>query len=177
MSRRGFFKYCLVWDKAMCGSFQNAKFMPLQIHEDVVVFSKSNLAKMKFNPQKRKGRMRVKGRPNNKGKETTPNFSGLKDGYFYINDEYFPTSILNFSNAVQINKFHPTQKSEDLFRYLIQTYSNEDDLIFDGYSGSGTTAAACIKEKRRFIGSELNKEYFDLSMKRLKEIMSKPELF
>ena len=60
---------------------------------------------------------------------------------------------------------------------LILTYSNENDLVFDGYSGSGTTAAACIKEKRRFIGSELSKEYFDKSVERLELLRSQPELF
>jgi site-specific DNA-methyltransferase (adenine-specific) len=55
-------------------------------------------------------------------------------------------------------------------RYLILTYSNKGETIFDGYSGSGTTAEACIIEGRKFIGSELSKEYFDKSVLRLKSV-------
>ena len=65
------------------------------------------------------------------------------------------------------DSFHPTQKPVDLLRYLIRTYSNEGDTILDNCMGSGTTAVACIKEKRHFIGFELNKEYFDKACKRI----------
>ena len=94
-----------------------------------------------------------------------------KDGLKY------PKSIVKFNCVDRANQLHPTQKPIDLFRWLIKTYSNEGDTVFDGYSGSGTTAAACIKEKRRFIGSELNKEYYDLSVKRLTEMSMQTELF
>lgn len=47
-----------------------------------------------------------------------------------------------------------------------------------GYGGQiEAVLNPCLKEKRRFIGSELSKEYFDLSVKRLEEIRAKPELF
>ena len=114
---------------------------------------------------------------------------GRKDGYsssnygdykptISRNNEYHPQSVLDFSNGDKtIESEHPTQKPLSLIRYLVRTYSNENDLVFDGYSGSGTTAAACIKEKRRFIGAEMNKEYFDLSIKRLDDLKKQPELF
>ena len=50
-------------------------------------------------------------------------------------------------------------------------------LIFDPYSGSGTTAIASFNEKRQFIGTELSKEYFDASIKRLKEHQSQTTMF
>lgn len=49
--------------------------------------------------------------------------------------------------------------------------------MFDGYMGSGTTAMACIAEKRNFIGSELNKEYFELATKRIETELLQPKLF
>jgi len=84
---------------------------------------------------------------------------------------------LTFSNASQTGKIHPTQKPIDLFRYLIETYSNEDELVFDGYSGSGTCALACIEQKRNFIGSELSSDYFNDSMKRINLALSQTKLF
>ena len=47
---------------------------------------------------------------------------------------------------------HPTQKPVALFRYLIETYTNKDDLVLDNCIGSGTTVVACIETDRRFIG-------------------------
>ena len=46
--------------------------------------------------------------------------------------------------------------------------TSEDDTVLDNCMGSGTTAIACIKEKRHFVGFELNKEYFDKACKRIK---------
>ena len=76
------------------------------------------------------------------------------------------------SNVLEYSKetdgFHPTQKPVALIRDLIQTYTNEGDTVLDNCMGSGTTAIACIKEKRHFIGFELSKEYFDKAQRRIK---------
>lgn len=67
------------------------------------------------------------------------------------------------------NKLHPTQKPLELIeRYVIQ-HSNENDIILDPFMGSGTTAIACIKNNRNFIGFENNEEYYKISIDRLKK--------
>jgi len=65
-------------------------------------------------------------------------------------------------------RIHPTQKSLEVFSSLIQIHSNPGDMILDPFSGSGTTALACRNLGRRFIGSEIDKEYFDKAVERLK---------
>lgn len=72
---------------------------------------------------------------------------------------------------------HPTQKPVDMFRYLVQASSNEGDTVLDPFMGSGTTAVACIKEKRHYIGFELNKEYYDKSLKRIDAVKRQLTLF
>jgi DNA modification methylase len=72
---------------------------------------------------------------------------------------------------------HPTQKPVDMFRYLIQASSNEGDTVLDPFMGSGTTAVACIKEKRHFIGFELNKEYYDKACLRIDAVKRQLTLF
>lgn len=72
---------------------------------------------------------------------------------------------------------HPTVKPLLLIKRLVELLTNENDLVFDGYSGSGTTAAVCINEKRNFIGSELDKDYFDVSTQRLIDMLKQPNLF
>lgn len=73
--------------------------------------------------------------------------------------------------------FHPTVKSSNMCRWLIKNSTEEGETVFDGYAGSGTTAFACHKEKRNFIGSELKKEYFDKALKRLKAEQSQLTIF
>ena len=75
------------------------------------------------------------------------------------------------------SKIHPTQKPVDLIAYLIRTYTNEGELVLDNCMGSGTTAIACIKERRHFIGFELNKEYYEKSLKRIENEKSQLKLF
>ena len=66
-------------------------------------------------------------------------------------------------------RFHPTQKSLPLFEELIEKHSNEGDLVLDCFLGSGTTALAAHNTNRKFIGCELDEEYYNKTMNRLKE--------
>ena len=63
---------------------------------------------------------------------------------------------------------HPAIFPELLVRDHINSWSNEGDIVLDPFMGSGTTAIACIKERRHFIGFELSKEYFDKAVRRIK---------
>ena len=82
-----------------------------------------------------------------------------------------PEGAKSLSNVLEFSKdtdgFHPTQKPVALIRRLVLTYTNEGDTVLDNCMGSGTTAIACIKERRHFIGFELSKEYFDKAVKRI----------
>lgn len=60
---------------------------------------------------------------------------------------------------------------------LIAASTKEGDTVLDPFMGSGTTAIACIKEKRNFIGFELNKEYYDKACKRIKLEQAQLNLF
>lgn len=67
------------------------------------------------------------------------------------------------------NKLHPTQKPLDMFEYLIKKFSNENDIIFDAFAGSGTTAIASINTNRKWVCIEKEKEYYDIAIKRIQE--------
>lgn len=64
---------------------------------------------------------------------------------------------------------HPTIKPEELVRKLIRNSSRENDLVLDCFMGSGTAAVCCIKEKRNYIGFEINKNFYETCLKRIKE--------
>jgi len=74
-------------------------------------------------------------------------------------------------------RFHPTQKPTQIICQLLNYYTKENDLIFDPFMGSFTTAIACHRLKRRFIGAELDKGYFEKGSKRLAEELSQLSIF
>ena len=74
-------------------------------------------------------------------------------------------------------RIHPTQKPVELMVQLIAASTKEGDTVLDPFMGSGTTAIAAIREKRNFIGFELNKEYYDKACKRIKLEQAQLTLF
>lgn len=166
-SNRKMWRYNLVWKKGeRCSGFLNANRMPLRNHEDIVIFYDKLPT---YNPQMRMGF------PNH----TRGHGGGkLKNGCYgkfdpwkrseVITTEKFPLSIIDIAKEHDVNKqFHPTQKPVDLLRYLVLTYTNEGDTVLDNCMGSGTTAIACIKEKRHFIGFEKDENYWKKSVERI----------
>ena len=107
----------------------------------------------------------------------------FKDGYSDPDPCVFnvPEGQTHLSNILDFAKdtdgFHPTQKPVALIRRLVLTYTNEGDTVLDNCMGSGTTAIACIKERRHFIGFELSKEYFDKAVRRIKAEQAQLTLF
>ena len=65
---------------------------------------------------------------------------------------------------------HPTQKPLPLFKWILEKYSQPNDVILDPFLGSGTTAVACLELNRHFIGIELSSEYCEIAKKRIREI-------
>ncbi|MDO8682070.1 MAG: site-specific DNA-methyltransferase [Armatimonadota bacterium] len=70
---------------------------------------------------------------------------------------------------------HPTQKPEALLDRIIRAASNPGDCILDPFCGSGTTGVVAARLKRGFIGFELDQEFIDLSIKRLKDEIEPPQ--
>lgn len=85
------------------------------------------------------------------------------------------SNVLDFAKTS--NNLHPTQKPIPLFSCLIEKSSNENDLVLDCFSGSGTTAIACSELKRRFICIEKDKQYYEASVKRLENYNKQLKLF
>lgn len=65
------------------------------------------------------------------------------------------------------NKLHPTEKPVDLLELLIKNSSDEGAVAFDGFMGSGSTGVACVNTNRRFIGIELDENYFNIAKERI----------
>lgn len=157
MSNIKMFKYEWIWNKSMTTGFLNANRMPLKEHEDILIFYSKQPT---YNPVKTKCKRRLVSmgvNSENYGKFTQKS---------YYSDEQFPRSIINITQKLNKNG-HPTQKPVALFEYLIKAYTNEGDLVLDNCIGSGTTAIACLKTGRNYIGIEKEKKYFDMANNRI----------
>lgn len=156
------YRYEWIWDKNKGANFAHAKKMPLNVHEYVLIFYKKQPT---YNPQMTDGKPykqkrlqeSVKGIADNMGRHTT-----VSDGKRY------PKSIIRVEGIAQRHIIHPTQKPVSLFEYIINTYTNENELVLDNCSGSGTTAIACLNTNRNYICIEKEKEYVDMSDERIR---------
>lgn len=82
-------------------------------------------------------------------------------------NEHCKSSVLRFSCGR--SKVHPTQKPLDLFDKIVKTSSNDGDIVFDPFMGSGTAGEAALLNGRNFIGCELNGEYFNIAKERIEK--------
>lgn len=92
---------------------------------------------------------------------------GKKKGAIF--NGHCKSNVLHY--PTQRGKIHPTMKPVKLFEELITTSSNEGDLVLDTFMGSGTTAIACMNTNRRYVGFELNKEFYDKANERINNHM------
>jgi len=158
------YKYDWIWDKVKGTGFLNAKRQPMRNHELISVFYKKQCT---YNPQKTYGHKMKK---SYRRKELqTEVYGEMKNGNTYESTERYPRSIQVFSADTQNSSLHPTQKPVALLEYLIKTYTNENEIVLDNTMGSGSTGVACFNTNRKFIGIELEQEYFDTAQKRIEE--------
>ena len=164
------YKYDWVWNKKLAGNGILAKRQPLKIHENVIVFNSKI-----YIPQMTTGKLRRKLTNNPKISEIKGG-DGVKRANETFNDQYYPTSIQEFSIAnLRRGRLHPTQKPVELLEYLIKTYTNEGEIVLDFTAGSGSTGVACINTGRKFIGIELDEKYFNIAENRIEEAVNKKE--
>ena len=101
-------------------------------------------------------------------KGATWTFNNNSQGSNYLRPEYESSVTLGK------NRIHPTEKPEFLIEDILKVHSNPGDVIFDPFSGSGTISIVADKLDRYFIASEIDKNYYDKSIKRLNFNYPKP---
>lgn len=168
-SNPDWFKYELIWEKSNGTNPLLVKKQPFRTHENVLVFYQNQPT---YNPQMTYGHS---------------NYSGFDDKTKFIGEVYngagedakkltskhknntdgsrYPRSVQKFA---QDRSGHPTKKPTDLMAWLIRTYTNPGELVLDNTMGEGTTGVACVREKRKFIGIELDPKYFSTAVENIK---------
>ena len=173
------YKYDWKWDKVTGGGHLNAKHRPMQRFEDVIVFSKN---KHLYNPQmeeltEEEYKKKISKIPKERYRISNSKLTGKRYDLPLLErnlEDYkkrYPSNILVYSkNMKECNntrRVHPTQKPVDLLEYLIKTYTNENETVLDFTMGSGSTGVACMNTNRKFIGIELDENYFNIAKDRI----------
>ena len=171
------FKYCWIWEKTRPSGFAQCKNKPMSAHEEILVFSDGVTVhsgqsdrRMNYYPQ---GLIEINKTVKNKtssggagGMCARPSHTGE---YIQTHTNY-PRTVLHFEN--EKNTQHPTQKPVALMEYLIKTYTNEGETVLDFTFGSGTTGVACANTGRKFIGIELDLNYFNIGLDRIEKALA-----
>ena len=87
------------------------------------------------------------------------------------------TDIWEFPKVSNDGQLHQNQKPIELIKRCIEKHSNVGDVVFDGFMGSGTTAAAALDTNRNYIGFELDEYYFNVAEKRIKNHTTQTDIF
>lgn len=173
VSKIDWFRHELIWNKNKCGSPGLAKYRPQKVHENILVFSKESGGT--YNPimeegeaYKREAKDKVKGY----GTGRNSHGYGFSNNKPFLGGENtgtrYPKSILHASRNFSAQQtVHPTQKPTNVLNWLIMTYSNPGDTVLDFTMGSGSCGVSAKLTGRRFIGVEMDKEYFDIATVRI----------
>ena len=186
VSNIDWFKYEWIWRKKKTTGFLLANYRPMKQTEDVVVFSPAGAAaasrhggNMTYNPQGLiEKRVKKKISAKRLGKFLhNPEHMGAGNKLLHDTDyeqKYtnYPSEIIEF--ALDKDSVHPTQKPVALMEYLIKTYTNDGEVVLDNCMGSGTTGVACVNTNRKFIGIEMNDNYFQIAEDRINNIKNNP---
>ena len=173
-SNRPMFRYEWIWQKERGSNWPMANRQPMKTHENLVVFYASQPT---YNPQKTDmERIRID-KPHVRAKPVPHLFGDGSCKNYHPGGEYvgkFPTSVQRFARDKQI---HNAQKPVALLEYLIRTYTNKGDTVLDSCMGSASTAIACMRTGRKFIGIEKDPDYFEVSCQRVKDEQRQGRLF
>lgn len=149
----------IIWNKSAgagistaWGSFQSASNPILRdVHEYILIFSKGNYKRERDKVEKELRKDNI----------TKEEFIEWTKSVWTMNTE----------SAKRIG--HPAPFPEELPNRLIKLFSFTNDIVIDPFMGSGTTAIAAIKNKRNFVGYEINKEYINLANNRILNLKEK----
>jgi site-specific DNA-methyltransferase (adenine-specific) len=155
------FRYAWVWEKSKPTGHLRAKLQPMRAHEDVLVFG---VGSPRYYPQ---GLVAIE--PRTVTRTNTGGVYRKQAGMPSVQSfTGYPRTVLRFGVEEGL---HPTQKPVALMEYLIRTYTNEGEVVLDNCMGSGTTGVACANTGRRFIGIELEPNYFQIARRRIEDAL------
>lgn len=166
------FRHQWQWIKTRPTGAFSAKYMPMKANEDILVFGLNKVNYYPIMVKRTEAEFKASYRKND-SKSWGNNIQGHKDNLIIRKSKEeqwykYPTNILNIKKDTKRNgKSHPTQKPIELMKYLVETYTKENETVLDFTMGSGSTGVACAMFNRNFIGFEKDKKWFDTAKERI----------
>jgi site-specific DNA-methyltransferase (adenine-specific) len=169
------YKYDWIWDKVQPTGMTLCNKQPMKNHEIISVFGKG---KINYYPQMedREKELDTTKWEMKKLHSENGNYSSKdNDSTKKVYKQKYPRTIITFHKSANecnnTKRVHPTQKPVALLEYLIKTYTQEGEVILDNTMGSGSTGVAAMNLHRKFIGMELEPQYFEIAKKRIQDIV------
>lgn len=163
------YKYDWKWVKNRCSNVFMAKKQPLRNSEDIIVFYKQQPT---YNFIKEPRSKNSHNRKNTKTRNTSQIYGKSNMIIKELDKLSYPKNVKYFDSVHPHSKEyagHSTQKPIKLMEYLIKTYTNENETVLDFTMGSGTTGVACVNINRKFIGIEMDDNYFNVAKNRIED--------
>lgn len=161
------FRYEWIWEKNKATGHLNRSLMPLQAHENILVFYKRPPT---YNPQMSQGHKPMNAATNNH--KSSVYGGGVPWSNEAGSTERYPRSVLYYPvvNNDDPERIHQNQKPVELCEYLIKTYTNPGETVLDNCGGSCTTAVAASRTGRNYIVIEKDPKYAAGGQRRINEM-------
>jgi site-specific DNA-methyltransferase (adenine-specific) len=166
-SKPKWFRYDLVWSKSNGVGFLSANKQPLRSHENIYVFAKKGANYNRIDilgdfPGTSQGHGRADGDVYAIHKRSSNQnvYGNLKDSQATREGIRCVKSVIEVPNKKGKGQ-HPTAKPVDLYKFLIERYSNQGDVVLDPTFGSGNSGRACVELNRSYIGIEKDEKFFN----------------
>ena len=173
MSNPKLYRHSWYWNKITGSNPMTARYKPMPVVEEVLVFSKKTVNYMPIMIDADPENMRKRDGISLNSKGIIGENTTFKHSKTHDESKRYPKNLLSYSNTRgelnNANRVHPTQKPVALLEYLIKTYTNEEETVLDNAMGSGSTGVACVNTNRNFIGMELDEKYYRISKQRITE--------
>lgn len=167
LSNLAWYKYDLYWVKERPVNFFQLKRRYGKTTENIMVFYKNQPT---YNPQMvPSNRPKVTNATQKTHKSIASGISNKLIKPYEDTGWRYPSDVLKFNREKLGSTIHGTQKPLELAKHLVKTFTNENDLVLDCFSGSGTFALASSILNRRYIAFEKDKDIFEKSVQRLEE--------
>ncbi len=159
-------RYEWIWEKTQATGHLNAKKMPMKAHENILIFYDRQPT---YHPQMQGGCSPVHSYIKYVSTQNKTELYGRVKREISGGGQTtrYPRSVLHGPSDKQKSNLHPTQKPVWLCEQIVLTYTDIDDTVLDCCMGSGSIGVACLKNRRRYIGMENDKDIFEITRKRL----------
>jgi len=158
-SNPSWFRYDLVWNKNLGTSFLLANKQPMSSHEMIYVFGKKGTFYKRIDHAVEGRGSYFRASSDYIGNRCYASKVKEIPEHNITDNKRCPVSVINFPK--EQNKRHPTCKSVELYKWLVERYSNEGDTVLDPSAGSFNSGRASLDLGRNYIGIEKDEKFFN----------------